>query len=771
MANPKSGSWHIIVVVSVTLISLCALCTSVNAGVSPDVGRAIGDATNGTFAYIGETNLKFVDTAGVQVPGGYLVSDWADSNINIPFPNSGTVFDSKKEAYRLLSGWYKVTNVTGTQQALVYFASEDDLHIATRVQGVQNFGWVTRGVNITFEATTNLDAITGTSTPSNNITYRLLDPDGFQSYAINGVSLRDINVSQDGFNQTIINTAGLDLGIYTLSVLADPNTNNGLDVKGPDVSFEVRSKGISITVEKTTETVTKDIKFNVETTPNTTVMLNVTWGAPSNVEFENEIGQEVGSSIIGTSSTDASEEGTFDRKASFSETGTYEITATELLANTIESIEVEIVQYEAKLAVDKDPSIYHIGENILSECSADVAVQMGSLTLKIDDEIVASDEPVDGFDYTWYTEYVSPGTYKIGLWVVPYSDPFSDPPDASLTVVLIRGGVFVETSTNFVALGDDFKITGTVPGRDRVDIMTIAPDGGGGSGLDPDDIFEETNNTLAASGLTYRTSGVDSGGAFEIKKIAVGETVDTGTYLVAALNYGRDGVWGNSLNDNLLKVLSNDYTTALMGKTTDQLLAILKDGTINAAGTDDLLGIATIKVEKGFVTLDELEDVSLGKDIKITGVTNRKVDTPIIITVEGLDASTPKLKPKITEVEADENNFYNKFEVSFGTASTNVGKYEVTADDGDGHVSSTTVNILPAEEPSVNVSTTPPPETGERQESEAKTVEGAKKSTTSIPTQETEETKEQPGFEVLSGIVGLLIAVAVVWQRQKEERR
>ena len=550
-------------------------------------------------------------------------------------------------------------------------------------------------------------------------------------------------------------------GVYTLSIETDPATNNGLDKEGPSVSFEVRSKGITIEANPEKQTVTKGITFTLSTTPHTNITLNITWGNPLNVWFKEGVGDVKygwgGHSVFGTSDKD----GKFVAEAYFTYTGSYEVTATEFVVNTTDSIFVEIVQYEAKVSTDK--STYHIGENVKISGSATAG---DSITVKVDDEVVSAGEPVEGFDYTWKTEDKSPGSYKIAIWVLPFSDPSRDPPDASTSILLISGGLFAKTSAPFVALGDDFIIEGTVPGRDRVDILTIAPDGGGGSGFDPEDIWEETNHSLKAPGLTYSTCGVVTDGTFTTEKIDVGKDVDTGTYLIAVLNYGRDGVWGNSRNDNLLKVISNDYNMSLAAKTTDQLLAILKDRTINAAGSDDLLSIPTISVESGFVMLDDIEDVLLGKKIEVTGTTNRKVDTSIIVTVEGLEAGMTKLKPKFATVEEGTAR-YNTFSISFETASANIGKYVVTADDGDGHTATTTVTITPVVEPSVTVSTTPTPGTHGQSTNESATATPQMTTPTTTPTLTT-ETKKQPGFETIVSIGGLL---AVAWLLRRRARK
>jgi hypothetical protein len=296
---------------------------------------------------------------------------------------------------------------------------------------------------------------------------------------------------------------------------------------------------------------------------------------------------------------------------------------------------------------------------------------------------------------------------------------------------------------------------------------------GGGSGFDPDDIWEETNHSLNVPGLTYAVRGVNTDHEFETEDIAVSKDVDIGTYLIAALNYGRDGVWGKSRNDNLLEEISNNYATSLGAKTTDQILAILKDKTINAPGTDDLLGIATISVEKGFVTLDEIDAVALNEEIKVTGTTNRQVDTSIIVTVEGLDEKTPKLKPKIAKVKEDPDNFYNKFEISFATASANIGEYEVTADDGDGHVATTTMNILLAVEPSVNVSatSTPTPTAEPEGKSESASAAATPLQTPTPTAIEEAETEKQPGFEAVFSIAVLLVVTWLMLRTRQRQRK
>ncbi|MBA7514305.1 hypothetical protein ES705_06330 [subsurface metagenome] len=761
----KMASWCV-VVLTAALISTFVLVAPVNAGGSPDVGRSVGNITNGTIAIIGETNLSFVNATGALIPEGYLINA-EDSSIFFKFNKT---FNSKEE--NPPKGLYKVTNTMFEVKTNISFALPI-LDVFTKVSGETDFSddpkTVTQGINITFKANTNLDAIKGSS--PNNITYKLIDPNGLQRRRVNGKSLMDIDVSDNGTNYLTINTSNLDeLGEYTLSIETDPDTNNGLDKEGSSISFTivrvVKEEGITyITIGATPgeQNINDKVVISASTTPNTNVTLNVTSGNALCVVFRDDRGDvEVGGH---SASGKSDKNGDFKAAVYFNDTGSYEITATELEHNTTDSVTVQIVGFEAEVKTDK--SIYYIGEDITISGSTNGGTEV---TIKVGNEVLVAGVPIEGekFSYTWKrTEEKSPGLYKIEMWVLPQSDTETDLPDDSVTIMLLRGGLSAKTSTEFVARGDGFTIEGTVPGRDYVDILTIAPKGGGGKGLDSNDISTETDGNLSAPGLTHYTSGVTSE-KFKKDKIKVSLDADTGTYLIAVLNYGRDKKWGTSGNDNLLEVISNDYTTSLAAKTPDQILAILKDKTINVAGSDDLLCIATIKVENGFVTLNKIEDVHLGKNIEVTGTTNRKVGAYVIVTVEGLEDNAVKLKPKFVEVKGDDTIFYNKFSVSLATATAKIGKYEVTADDGDGHMDTTTVNIVPAAAPSVNVSSSTP--TADQAHGTNESANATLQMAMSTPTSTQTETKIMPGFGTIFTIT-VVLAVSRLLRSVRHRQR
>ena len=733
-----------IMVVFVVLISMVAL-----SGVA--AGRTIGNVS--VDAIIGETNLSFVNESGFSIPNGTIEGAWEGASLIIPFEEP---FDSRyaQQYEGLAAGKYTVKSKDSTRNTTITF-SLPTLTIKKIIVRGKESTKVVKGENITFNATTNLWIINS----STNITYKLVNP--------RGVPILIENVALvNGDNTTTINTAQLDTGKYTVSIKSDPDTNNGLETEGPSKSFSIEKRSITIEADVKKQAVNEDIIFDITTTYGfTNFNLNVTRGADTNVEFAEFkfeqgviIRQSLGHSISGK--TD--EDGSYKAIAYFTKPGVYEISAndtdsTDAIIKATET--VEIAEFSATVSVEK--AKYYAGEHVIITGSANAGE---SITVKVDGEVIEADAEVEGFNCTWRTAGKQPGSYEIGIWVLPFSDPGSDLPDASVTIFLMRGGLSATLNTEIVALGDEFEIEGDASGMDRVDILTIGPKGGSGNGFEPTDISTQTNGSLTASGLTHSLCSVFPEGEFK-EKISVRKGADTGTYLIVVLSYGRDEGWGKSGSDDLINVISYNYTSLLSIKTQEQILAILKDRTINAAGSDDLLCINTIKVENPKVRLDDIEDVLLGGNIVVSGYTNRKEDFGIIITVEG----PVELKPKLAFVEKD-----GTFNLSFSTVSAKVGEYTVTADDGKGYSDTKTVNVITATTPLLSVgnssgnSSTPAPATGASSQSQDVVKESAASDDSTLLSRMQAGAKKQPGFEAIFAIIGLL--AVVVWLRLKKRK-
>jgi len=466
----------------------------------------------------------------------------------------------------------------------------------------------------------------------------------------------------------------------------------------------VRSSGVSIEATPDEQAVFGNIMFIVSTMPYTNVTLEVTHGIASYVQFSpvepytTKLSEDK-HKVYGTSD----DEGTFKVNAEFYDSGTYEITATELFGNTTASVNVTIKLIAAKLKEPKE-DVYPIGKelNIKGETNGGKSV-----VIKASGEFIGiallkrEGKNRFSFEKKWNTSGLAPGKYKIKIWVLPTSDPDKDPPDASSIVYLLRKGLSVEVSSGFVAQGDDFKISGEAKGRDRVEILIIAPRGGSGHGLNHTQIFKDTGGKLDVPGVAHIIRDVTNG-EFETDDITVPKDADTGMYMIVVLNYGRDGVWGTKTGtSDLIQAISYNYTSNLMIKTQEQILELIIDKTVNQPGSDDLMAVARIKVENPYLRLRDIEDVTLGSDFTVRGITNRKEGTTVVVTVEG----PVKLKPQFVGVDGDtENNKFNHFEASFSTKGARIGTYIVTADDGDRHQATKTVKIVA---PPANV--TPPP--------------------------------------------------------------
>jgi len=701
----KIVPWGITVLIA-ALVALFVLSAPANAGVSPAVGRYVGD--NGE-AIVGETKLIFVNATNGVISEGRIINE--SYGIDIPFWNG--YFDSSDVVY-----WDKLRRackasesnkieckvVSMTNRSEIYLEKIwfqlPDLNAVTKVNG-EDFSWVIRGGNITFEAVTNLWVIEGPL--PNTISYKLIDPLGRRLYEVNGVSMLNIEENKP----LTINTSDLDTGSYKLSIETDPATNNGLDAEGPSITFDVRSSGVSIEATPDEQAVFGNIEFNVSTMPYTNVTLEVTHGIASYVQFSpvepytTKLSEDK-HKVYGTSD----DEGTFKVNAEFYDSGTYEITATELFGNTTASVNVTIKLIAAKLKEPKE-DVYPIGKelNIKGETNGGKSVVIkasgefiGNVLLKREGKNRFS------FEKKWNTSGLAPGKYKIKIWVLPTSDPDKDPPDDSRIVYLLRKGLSVEVSSGFVAQGDDFKISGEAKGRDRVDILIIAPRGGSGHGLNHTQIFKDTGGKLDVPGVAHIIRDVDdTNGEFKTDDITVPKDADTGMYMIVVLNYGRDRVWGTKTGtSDLIQAISYNYTSNLMIKTQEQILELIIDKTVNQPGSDDLMAVARIKVENPYLRLRDIEDVTLGSDFTVRGITNREVGTTVLVTVEG----PVKLKPKkknFVKVEKD-TEYNNKFETSFSTKGVRIGTYIVTADDGDRHQATKTVKIVA---PPANV--TPPP--------------------------------------------------------------
>jgi len=219
-------------------------------------------------------------------------------------------------------------------------------------------------------------------------------------------------------------------------------------------------------------------------------------------------------------------------------------------------------------------------------------------------------------------------------------------------------GLNVSISKNAVSPGDSFEVYGNAS-SDYVEVVAISPRGGYGIGLDglygvsiytvpafnPDEtgsykihvfidrtdslgntdslgdtagfynlnetrnlILEEpieingTTNRPPGTNITINVTGPETDKYNFYKRIKVDSSADTGNYTIFVLSPGIDGVYGNSSYKYIDSILDLDGAGPELGamdvsnKTKEEIVSVIKNVTINRAGSDDLIWMGNITV-------------------------------------------------------------------------------------------------------------------------------------------------------------------------------
>ena len=161
-----------------------------------------------------------------------------------------------------------------------------------------------------------------------------------------------------------------------------------------------------------------------------------------------------------------------------------------------------------------------------------------------------------------------------------------------------------EISSTNVAQEDEFTVHGIAEGSDFVDIVTIAPNGSSGRGINPASVPD-------VPGITYDRSAVSDIDYSYLKEFYIDEDADTGKYMVVVVSPGRNGVFDELNSPDLFGLAFERRYGGIINlgsKTQAQILAIIEDATIEAAGSDDRMVVGYINVETPVVTLNQISD-------------------------------------------------------------------------------------------------------------------------------------------------------------------
>jgi len=554
-----------------------------------------------------------------------------------------------------------------------------------------------------------------------------------------------------------INTTNWKVGTYTFQIKTKSEHARGLTAVTEERTLTIGKPEIDITADSTSVVELTTVKLTVTGKVDNTIQLSgpknnahviFPAGTDDNKAYDTTTGK------MATLTIDADGQRVFSVK--FDETGSYTITVTDITAGVTDTVDITVSEKK----VDFDlPITVVIGEKFTIEGTStsgttiDIYVD-DVLYKKLDDLVLTGGEFSEEVTADTTIGLGVPGTVRLKAWIdAPYDTGTADkittvPPtaaDGDAALLLVEPGLTAEIDVKIVAQEDSFYVEGTAEGSRSVDIITVAPKGASGTGMEPSGTYP---------GLAIKAPSVSEADNSFSQKITVDKEADTGTYLVGVFAMGRDGHYGTGLagdGASLLVEIDAEGYGSLAGKTQEQLTSIFTD-LVTSAGVDDLYWYGVIKVEAARITLDPIADVGIGEPLVVSGTTNREAGHTILVTVKG----PVELAPQTCIVEAG-----GTFNVTVDTSTAQEGTYTVKADDGDGHTDDATVNIGAAPTPTATPAPTATP-TATPVPTVPPTV-----APTATPTAAPTPTPEEPGFEAVFAIAGLLAVAYLVLRIKK----
>jgi hypothetical protein len=516
--------------------------------------------------------------------------------------------------------------------------------------------------------------------------------------------------------------ADLDTGTYTVKIKTDKIACNMLDSSSGEMDFTIRSEALSIEAKEDEVGRGEDIIVTVTGNPCVTYYFAienvVDYEEPEIVDTPDIKNSQIGTGEGAAGSKTAAwiktgNDGIADLK--IKTTKAYERTYTMNVYDDPVDIRgkpfaegtypapmdiydahndanVDVVVTEAIVVFDI-PSKVAIGEMVIIKG----AVNAGdTVDILIDDEYAAA---VDGkgdnididknneFEVKWNTEGYIIGSYTIKAYIdcdCSDYDCIEDNvryEDGSTMILLVAPELTARQPRNVVAEEDDYIIEGTATGVDDIDIVLVGPEGY--PAADPG--FDVLN------GLEITSSSVNDD-EFS-NDIVMAEGLDYGTWITMVFSAGRDGVYGDWCCEagNLRNLFDGD-PVSLKGRSQSQIVSLIKDCTIDTAGSDDLLVEFPFVVETPYVEFNPIESVTIGEPLELTGITNREPETVIVISTCAGPMDFPAVMTQVEWSTSDQGIFTATIDTTYALPGT----YTFEADDGDGHTDKATVELLPA---------------------------------------------------------------------------
>jgi hypothetical protein len=291
----------------------------------------------------------------------------------------------------------------------------------------------------------------------------------------------------------------------------------------------------------------------------------------------------------------------------FNYTGTYTITVTDADTGNNDSVDISV----SEIGVTFDmPTTVVIGQRLTIKGAADagtkvdIAVEDYVYTQLNDLELDENKEFSEEIDTSTagIPPFTTPGSVKLKAYIdrslgPGAISPYEPKEDGSTTVLMLAPNLTAWLSTDEISQGGRFRISGYAPGSKVVDLIAISPNGGNGTGLSGEPPLEAPN----ATGITNTKLPVFEGNRGFSMIMDVCNNADTGDHVIFVLNPGinrtYDGVYTGDLLEGIIQKYCNGNPEMLASFTQEEFVNIIRNATVNASGSDDLIWVGYIKVE------------------------------------------------------------------------------------------------------------------------------------------------------------------------------
>ena len=653
---------------------------------------------------------------------------------------------------------------------------EPRVSVSIKDEAGKSIDSITVGQDIALKLSTNLFK-------DDRVDVKVRDPGGDVTKLISKENIAFVNTSR------LIDTDEWDVGEHEIWVLttSDGDFARGLDIFSDADTIRILKAEIDIEAATTESAKEDDVAFTVTAPPYTWFKFTTThkedvW---MTAKENNPLGLEPGAAVPMDESDNYNgglgnfEEGGFYDQTnedgirkfvvSFKDDRTYtfkvwfdssapDTPPTKTYANTATDEKEDIDIDVGKIGVTIDaPRTAMIGDDVEITVTAAAGKDVD---IVIDDIMEFDDEVLVGGEATveWDTKGKTVGSYTIEVFVncdeLKSGDVGKDvediidaedlDADETETIRLVEPGVTAEQPRDTVAEGDDYVIRGTATGVGSVDIVIIGPKGLTVNELGVDNGLDITDSTV-------------SDNEFE-EEISIPDGSDPGTYVAIVLIPGRDGKYAGSeaedgAFEDAFEYYGYDVPADLVGKNQAQLLEIGGDVSFSRIGSDDQYAMLTFRVSAPYIEIVKpIATVGVGEPLVINMTTNREDD--VTITVTSI-AGPMELLGEACRVED------GKAGVTIDTADVVEGTYTIQAEDDDGNIDEATVTIGAAAAPTPTPVTTPTPTPI------TTPVPTPVTTATPVPTEEPTPTPEEPGFEAVFAIAGLLAVAYLVLRIKK----